>query len=67
MIELTEEFSELLRDTFDEITVNCGFLVDEITEYVDNEDKRKELIDYIGKIDGAIYELYAQYEYIKDL
>lgn len=65
MIDLTEEFSELLRDTFDEITIHCGFLVDEIAENVDNEDKRKELIDYIGKIDSAIYKLYAQHEYVE--
>jgi hypothetical protein len=50
-----ESFNELLQETLEEITLHCGLLVDEIAENVDDENKRKEMIDYVGKIDGAIY------------
>lgn len=53
------DFDELLQETLEEITVHCGLLVDEIAENVDDEDKRAEMINYVGKIDNAIYTLYS--------
>lgn len=55
------DFNELLQETLEEITLHCGLLVDEIANNVADENKRKELLDYVGKIDGAIYKFCNQF------
>lgn len=53
------DFDELLQEIFEEITLHCGLLVDEIANNVPDENKRKEMINYVGKIDNTIYTLYS--------
>lgn len=55
------DFDELLQETLEEITLHCGLLVDEIVANVDGENKRNEMINYVGKIDNAIYRFCNQF------
>ena len=55
------DFDELLQETFEEITLHCGLLVDEIADNVDNENKRNEMINYVGRIDNAIHQFCNQF------